>query len=664
MAWRMATYKELFATGLGLSHTARHLNLDSQPIQHRSGSGVRFFFLPLLVSLLLAAVLCHAFLPTLTQTYGYNDDYPLLWRKLHRLFPLWTNEFAQQGRPLGGLIWIGAFSFPRSLEQLAGVRALALLGVWLLACLQCWHLWRWLRFPAGLAAGLSLAAVLSPAFGVLGGWAELWSYPYASVLAYAAGMWTWAWAANTEPQSRRRRWGTHALVGLAVILGHATYQPSTTYFMLAIVAGAFAARGEEPAATWRALWRGTAVFVLWTAVYFAAYKGLLASLGSPRTGATVRAELVSDVGGKLRYLFGPVLWCSLTSWLRLQAFLWQVVAATLVAAGVVGAILFHRTPVSAPDGRERRRFRPDWVLAAAVLTALAIAVSPLAVVKENTVSFRTLPTVFAVLIFSALLGWRAVLGRMLSAPWARVAQGAVLLATVLFLLLATRHHLHHGLTKPNRVELAELRRALHDRFDRAASPPSRIVYVSPSPYIWSSHALRPFAEFGARSSPQPWVTPAMFRLILEERFGGGDETSRTAIFAAPAAADRGEDPVVDGFTLLDGAGATTRDLPRLGEVRILPSGWCVSPWLGAFDAQYYPSIYHPLVGWIYCMPEPTPEIVFAPLVDTVPGWLRTTPERFPECVFLKTGKRARLSLEISPVPRWLDPETGQDTSVP
>lgn len=618
------------------------------------------------VALLLAAALLYAFLPTLTQTYGYNDDYPLLWRKVHRVFPAWTNEFAQQGRPLGGLIWIGAFSFPRSLEQLAGVRALALLGTWLLACLQCWHLWRLLRYPVGLAVGLSLATLLSPAFGVLIGWAELWSYPFASVLAYAAGMWTWKWAAEDTAPPRRRRWGSHALVGLTLILGHATYQPSATYFMLAVVAGAFAPRDDEEGqspATWRAVWRSAAVFAVWTVVYFAAYKGLLAMLGSPKTGATVRAELVSDPGGKLRYLCGPVLWCSLTSWLRLQAFAWQVVAAVLVVGGVLGAVLLNPMP-AVSGSTPRRSLRPDWVSAAALLAALAIAVSPLAVVKENNVSFRTLPTVFAVLIFAALLGWRAALGQMLSAPLARVAQGAALLAPVLFLLLATRHHLHHGITKPNRVELAELRRVLHDRFDRAASPPARVVYVFPSPYIWGSRALRPFAEFGARSSPQPWVTPAMFRLILEERFGGGDETSRTEIFAPPVATDRADDPVVDGFTLLDGAGATTRDLPRLGTVRILPSGWCVSPWLGAFDAQFYPSIYHPQAGWIYCMPEPTPEIVFAPLVDAVPGWLSTTPERFPECTFLKTGKRARLSLEISPVPRWLDPETGKDILVP
>ena len=154
----------------------------------------------------------------------------------------------------------------------------------------------------------------------------------------------------------------------------------------------------------------------------------------------------------------------------------------------------------------------------------------------------------------------------------------------------------------------------------------------------------------------------MFHLILEERFGADADVSRTEICVPPA--QRAADPVVDGFTLLDGPGATTRTLLHLGEVRILPNGWCVSPWLGAFDAVHYPSIYHPQLGWIFCMQnEPTPDVVFAPLTDPDLGWVTTAPERFPNFWRMKTGTTLRLSLRVSPETRWLDPATGAEVGL-
>jgi hypothetical protein len=77
--------------------------------------------LELLGPLLLAVALLYAFAPALTQCYGYNDDYHLLFRKLHGAFSPINNQCTVCDHPLSGLIWISSIPFPQSLEQLAGV---------------------------------------------------------------------------------------------------------------------------------------------------------------------------------------------------------------------------------------------------------------------------------------------------------------------------------------------------------------------------------------------------------------------------------------------------------------------------------------------------------------------------------------------------------------
>ena len=617
---------------------------------------------------LLGAILALVFAPALTFFYGYNDDFHMLWAKLHGQFAAWANIMTEQGRPLAGLFWALPGDFPRDINRLAAVRALGLASVWLLACLQFRHLWRRLHFPAPLACGLALATVLTPACALFVSWAMMWMFPLACAAAYGAGVLAWE-GGRSSPGSlfSTRGVGRHLGIGLLLLAALATYQPAGPFFMVAVVAGLLsrqaAVTGDSATDRFRRVLRCTLVFLAWTILYFVTYKILLAWLPTALgPSMTERAALATDPGDKLRFLAGPVLWCALTSWTRLQPADWlQLAAAALVLVGCFGAILGARGPArtGGSDGGDER-WRHRAVFFGGFVLALGAAVGPLVVVKENIVALRTLPAVYAILALVALVGWQEILGAAFSRfGRARLLVRAGALALpLLFAAAATRHHVLHGIVQPSHDELVALRREIRQRASAAGSLPARIVYLFPSPTAWRAPRHQPFAEFGVRSSPLSWVTPAFLRLLLEEEFGPQAGTGEVEIFSAPEPVGA-RDWFIDGIAAVDGSdGITTRRLPQIGEVRAVPNGWCFSPWLGAFDASAFPFINHPRLGWIFCNENPDASVWFH---HARLEWLGTTPKMFPEFWFMKAGARPiRPELKVTPQPRWIDVQTHEE----
>ncbi len=609
---------------------------------------------------LLAAVLALVFAPALTYFYGYNDDFHMLWNARHGRFPAWANIMTEQGRPLAGLFWALPGDFPHNINRLAAVRALGLVSVWLLACLQFRHLWRRLGFPAPLACGLALATVLTPACALFVSWAMMWMFPLACAAAYAAGMLAWEGGSRSLHLSiAERRVARQLGIGTLLLAALATYQPAGAFFMVAIVAGLLA--GAPPPDSARRLIRCTLLFLAWTVLYFVAYKILLAWLPTALgPNMTERAALATDLGGKLRFLTGPILWCALTSWTRLQPAGWlPVAAAALTVIGCLGAILGPRGPAGIEGGSGRERWRHRAIFLGGFLLALGAAVGPLVVVKENIVALRTLPAVYAILALVALAGWQEILGAALARLSRRarpLVLGGALALPLLFAAVATRHHVLHGIVKPSHDELLALRREVRQRASATGAPPARIVYVFPSPTVWRSPRFEPFAEFGVRSSGLSWVTPAFLRLLLEEEFGPQTNTGDVGIYSAPEPAGGRGDWFIDGITAIDGTeGIGTRTLPQIGEVRAVPNGWCFSPWLGAFDASAFPFINHPRLGWVFCNEKPDESFW---IHHSRLGWLGTRPKMFPEFWFMKAGARPiRPELKVTPQPRWIDVQT-------
>ncbi len=624
-------------------------------------------FTPFVAPALLAVVLLVVFAPALTQFYGCAEDYPLLWKKLHGGAPVFADELTRAGRPLAGLFWAsaGPSSFPHDINRLAAVRALGCVGLWLLAWAQFGHLRVRLKFSAPAAFSFSLATVLTPACALFVGWAALWMAPFACLAAYLAGCLAWQRADTARKAATWRPFG----VGLLLLLALTVYPPAALFFTVAVVAELLAAQRRYPvvpaAEMARGLGRCAALFLAWISAYGLALAASLAWLpAGDSDGNAVRTAFATVSAGRFLPLLRSMLWCAATSWTRLQPTGWQVVAALFTALGILGAVF-------CPPRDERWRKRA--IVLAGLLFAFSAAVVPTVVFGGNPLALRTLPAAFAALALVALAGWQEIAAALWQSERHRrvrkiFGMGALALP-LLFVVTAARHHVLHGIVNPSHDELLALRREIRQRVSAAAAlaatpaspvpPPARIVYAFPSPFVWRSPRLSPFAEFGARSSSLPAVAPALLRLLLAEQLDPHADVTGVEIWSFPTPAGE-RDWFINGSAALDeNEGLVTRTLPRLGEVRMLPNGWCQSPWLGAFDAAPYPFIVHPQLGLLFCDQNPGKDLW---LHSVRWDWLGTAPTMFPDFWLMKANARViRLSLRLddcSQLRCWLDPQTG------
>lgn len=633
---------------------------------------------PFLAPALLAAVLLVVFAPALTQFYGCADDYVLLWKKLHAGTPVFAHALARAGRPLAGLFWASAGpSFPHDINRLAAVRALGCAGLWLLAWAQFQHLRVRLKFPAPAAFAFSLATVLTPACALFVAWAALWMAPFACLAAYLAGCLAWR-----EGNALKKIWCASAVarilsVGALLLLALTIYQPAAFYFAVAVVAELLAAQHRRPAPTRETMrrfdWCG-ALFLAWGAFYLLVLVAALVWL--PLIGPFndfARTGFAADSGEKFVTLAKSALRCALTSWMLFQPSGWQIAAVSFTVVGLLGAIWFS-------PHEEREGWRKRGVLLAGISLAGSATLLPTVVMKGgNPIALGTMPAAFAIPTLVALAGWQEIVSALWRAERHRrvrtIFQLGALALPLLFIAAAARHHVLHGLVQPGHDELVALRREIRQRVLSAAAraanpalpvpPPARIVYALPSPFIWRSPRLIPFAEYGARSSAQPSIAPALLRLILAEQFApGASGVATVEIWSFPAPVGE-RDWFIDGSAALDeNDGLVTRTLPQVGEVRMLPNGWCQSPWLGAFDAAPYPFIVHPQLGLLFCDQNPSKDLW---LHGNRWDWLGTTRAMFPDFWLMKAnGRVIRLSLRLddAPQPRWLDAQTGAVIQIP
>lgn len=133
---------------------------------------------------LLLAVLVPCYLPALTATYGYADDFPQLLESLQRI--KWVQDaWNQAARPIGGWLTEWSFHAAGSIAGLAYLRAVSLLLLLLLALAIYRHLLALLYEPALAALAAAFVCTQTPV-QVNVGWASMWLYMIPPALSYAA----------------------------------------------------------------------------------------------------------------------------------------------------------------------------------------------------------------------------------------------------------------------------------------------------------------------------------------------------------------------------------------------------------------------------------------------------------------------------------------------
>ena len=440
--------------------------------------------------LIIAVTILGIFLPTLTITYAFTDDYPVL-AITNGLGPsAWfgksiVNTTASGGRPFAGLLDQLVFSTAGTIENLRFVRFLGVLGILALALLLHWALVR--ARVARVPAALIVVLVCSmPAFQVYASWAVLFNVPYAALLAGSASL--VAGSAVAVPRHLRidRYVGSTAMLLGALLI----YQPTAMFFwvFLAVALVGAASRAE----TTKSLIRTH--FGIGAAAIGLAF--VVQRLAIHVVGNTVpnksRNELAHDLIGKVRWFVEKPLYKSLNLF-DLTPSPWLAVAVATVA--IVGILLLVRT----------RSATPLLHLGVAALL-IPLSYLPNLAVKENFPSYRSQGSLSALITIYFCLGvigvWLSIRDRLPRPHARRIALGAATAFVAAVAFIAAKN-VTTLFAEPQSTELRLIRSQV------AALPAgvTRVGFVGTAYY----RGLTKFVvidEFGLPSTSQLWTLGA------------------------------------------------------------------------------------------------------------------------------------------------------------
>lgn len=439
-------------------------------------------------------------LPVLTTSFGFIDDYSVLYQKLTDPGPT-VDAALVQGRPIAGLLQGLAFLGVRDIHGLVWLRLFSVGCLAFAAVVICVGLvgQMWSR---SVAFALATAMLVLPSTAAMAAWAILLMGPAALLLGVLAAMTTATLLDLVSGEKLLTADGARAValpLGL-LSLALMAYQPAAMVFwpvsLLILLAPV---RRSKPL---RHVARGAVVLLVVgtaaSAVGYLAVKVGVAYVG----GDAPRTALVSDLAEKAHYVTTQALPRVLDPL--------SLTPRPLVAL-VTGMALLVLL-MTAPLGSAQRRFvfLLLW-LAAGVLSYL-----PSLATGENWASARSLSAAYFVpLVGLALVAqaWRESLFR---APTRRLLAAGLAAVAALSSVIFSTHHLQSYWTGPQGEELARARAAIAPAADLMQSAD---VAVLRSDFTQTLAPGFSFDEGGVPSSYAPWVPVPLTQLIVREETG-------------------------------------------------------------------------------------------------------------------------------------------------
>jgi hypothetical protein len=481
--------------------------------------------------LTMVLTLVGLFLPVLVRTYGFTDDYSLLWMGSGggpnpAFGKTIATAIAAGGRPVASLPAAALFSAAGTIENLQFIRGLSVLGILAVAVLLHWRLVK-AGLRAGPAALISVLMCSLPSFQVYAFWATCFFAPYAALLGAGASILAASAASSTD-----RRKAALFLAAVALLLAAVlTYQPTAMFFWVLLAVALIGAR-EEPRRAARVVRAHLAVAGVAFALAFLVLRVLTRLIGHDAPGSVARSGFTHQPLIKaLWFVFVPFR--DALSLTRLSGTTGSQWVAALVGILVVAAILHWR--VGGPTGSRR------YVVLAAALIPLSYL--PNLVVRENWASFRTEGSLGPLLALYACLGAAGIWSMVRESLAPRISGQALITldrmlvgaATLLVAagVFAASDSLRRLLVEPQVVELRQLR-------GEVAALPShvrRVAFVMSAP-------RRALYEFGEPSSSRSWPLAASVNLILREDGRLGARPPVVDV-VPPGSQPRRREPVID-----------------------------------------------------------------------------------------------------------------------
>lgn len=523
-------------------------------------------------------------LTSVIHSYGYNDDYHVLYDILTGRFSSLSHVLTRDGRFLTAVFVQAGFSMLDTVGDLRFVRAAGLLvtGV---AAASYFLIIRTAGFKNPFAASLAIVTFTTPALAVYNSWAICFPYPLGALAGLVSGLFIYQGTTISRLDPRRRTLFLVAGILLA-ILCYWIYQPIAFFSLLA---GSVLAWREICTSRKGAI-RGlllVSIFVACAGLYVLFNNQLTQMLGMPPSG---RTEWAPDFIGRLHYIASHTLPASSSGWLSLFSPLVAKVTSAIIAVIILLSFII--------EGSTRFALRATFGI-----VILFLSIFTYSVLKEAYLAYRLYAGPTAWVLF--LLWWAVSsmwekwqlhgcrLFHRVSLSIAGLLLGLWLLA---YLVIPSRY-----LQELNAKEYAAIVKSANTEL---TAVPEALDIVLPAPYERTMKDVF-WAEFKTRSSHMPWVAPKMVSLAVGEALGETVRDSQhnpLSVFYAASRINPGERSSLDVFDLVHSGNWSWVQHPFFGRCRKVDHlEFYHSPVFGVFDNAEYPYIYHLGLGWIYAV---------------------------------------------------------------
>ena len=416
----------------------------------------------------------------LSTSFGALDDYTFLHNAILHGYGT-RNLLIAAGRPVNGLLLQAGFGVAGSIENLTYLRAVTLVGIWLLS-LGLYYVARRNGVAVVTALAIGCGIVLSPSFIVYAVWAQHFTTPVAGLI----GLYSGYLSTPASGHGRGRRAPKLLVASGLLVFAMLIYQPAALFFWVAVLI-AWICRAQLPH-------RQRLEFVVEVSFVFGS--GMLGGLIALKIGQhffpmadSARYGLTGDIPVKLSWF--------VTEAARNALSLLIVPASNAVSLAALALILTG-------FGCVLRRL--GW--AAGSLTAIGAVLCVLAsyapnlATAENWASYRSGGALGAIamalfLLMAAEIGRSAVGLRPAGRRLPRVMSWLPTLLLIAVVLHVQRLVMT-GFILPNVTELNNLAAVLQNAQREHPSPEAILVL----PSSWTDSWAKPLAydEFGIQSS--------------------------------------------------------------------------------------------------------------------------------------------------------------------
>ncbi|MFO1371380.1 MAG: hypothetical protein U1F42_02965 [Candidatus Competibacteraceae bacterium] len=449
-----------------------------------------------IVALLLVLPLA-TYWNTTFHHFGFRDDYSNL-SEAHEEPGKIIHFIASHARPVYGVLLEYSFGRINSIHELEWLRLAGAFGLGLVTVLL-FGLLRWLGWNLAAAAFTAATVSLTPAAQVVASWATAWPYTVATLFSLSG----FALADNASEHGKRLHWAGAMLL---VAVGALTYQPSSLFYLVGVVAS-LPRRREQPLGQ-NLRWVGTHLIIVFAGLAVAFFMMKMLYLADVFE-ASARITFERDPVGKFLWFVREPLLNALNifvlndddaaTWRAYAASAW--ITALLLAAGL-GVEWWRR-------GRQTGGF---WLILLLALPPAAYSVN--LVVADRYASYRTVFALTGVLLVFLTLSWAnlcSLAGR--KGRFIELSGYAVALALAIY---TARIHAYALIAVPQSGELQIIQNAA-DHVTLQAHQLIKIYFVQPS-LSDSPAEIAYHDEFGSLSTNNDWLPKEIFDEFMRERF--------------------------------------------------------------------------------------------------------------------------------------------------